>query len=109
MAADPPFGELAPPPRSEYEMTQELGEDQEPAIRPAKPLNEQRSEVGWCCAPRKSLGIVVERPAASDQVDARLRVLDDRPVLDEYGNLVTPLLADAADVAEGFRAQEGIG
>lgn len=91
------------------QVAQQLGQDDQPTVSPAAALDDQRAEVGRGGAVSQALRVVVELPAAAGQIDARLRVLDHRTVLDVAFDRVASLNLGDHDIIQGLAADEGIG
>ncbi len=92
-----------------YVVTHQLGEDQQAAVRPAAPLDQQGAAVRRRSAVREALLVVVETPVLRHEIDSRLRILDHRAVLDEARHVEAALRDHLNDVVERSFAQHGIG
>src|SRR5881409_3651481 len=90
-------------------MADQFRQDDETAVSPPPPLNDERTEIRRRRAERQPLRIVVELPPVIDEIYGRLRVFDDRPVLDELANRVPALDVDNGDVFERALAGERVG
>src|SRR5207253_11255485 len=96
-------------PRSAREVAQQLRQNDQPAVRPAAPLDQERAKIGWRSAEGESFGIVVELPAPLDQVNAGFRVLDYGSVLNVDIDGEAALHLGDDDVFEGRLAPERSG
>src|SRR5437660_8038968 len=96
-------------PRSTHEVAQQLRQNDQAAVRPTAPLDQERTKIGWRRAKGEPFGIVVEPPALVDQVDAGFRVLDYGSVLNVDLDREAALHLSDDDVFEGRLAQERIG
>jgi hypothetical protein len=107
--AKEPFAQLLQPARAAQQVADQLRQDDQAAVRPARALHDQRAKVGRRRAVREALRVVVEAPSLVDQVDRRLGVLDHGAVLDVAAHLSAVLVDDDGDVVERGVAQERIG
>src|SRR5882724_2869417 len=90
-------------------MFDQVGQDNKSTVRPAPPLNNQRTEVRRCSAIGQTFGIVVQTPPAFDEINGRASILNDCPILDEYGETMTAFLNEFANVLERPQPQHCIG
>src|SRR5437867_3561031 len=92
MQAQQDLGHPGPSARRGPQETPEVRHDQQPAVGPAAPLDEQGAEVRRRGAKGHPLRIVVELPASPPQVDRGFGVLDHGTVVDEYATLEAALV-----------------
>lgn len=83
--------------------------DDQTAVGPAPPLNDQRAEVARCRAEGEAIRIVEEDPVFVDQIDGRAGILNDRFVLDIDRDGTVILLLDLPDVPEGGVSKDRVG
>ena len=101
MQAQQHLGHTGPSAPAGPQEAPELRHDQQTAVSPAAPLDEQCAEVRRRGAKGHPLRIVVELPASLTQIDRGFGVLDHGPVLDEYAHLETALLPHLDDLLQG--------
>src|SRR5262249_2605695 len=82
------------------EMLEEPGEDEQATIRPPPALDEERPEIRWSRAEGQAGRVIVESPAASDQLDSGFGVLDNGAILDELSDAEPALHRLRRDVIE---------
>src|SRR3954447_26950184 len=101
----------APPPGwpATGEIAKKLRKDEQPAVGPAPALDDQGAVVRRGRAVGEALRMVVQPPAASDEIDAGLGVLDDGAILNELAYEPAVVERVPGDGLERGLAQERVG
>ena len=86
----------------------QVGENNQPTVRPASTLNYQRAEIRWRRTVGQPLRMVEQSPPFSREVDRRPGILNHCLVLDIDANIASLPVIDHADVLQRLKSQQRI-